>query len=415
MRLAFRQSAPLALVRAFLADLVRLVRPEITGDWAHTGSTSPPTESPNDSIERTEWQLGEAKLTQTIDKHGGNPREADDYQLTLDLSVHGADGVARKVSLYDGTYEAQPKELRFVLVGFTADEFLRARKAGRARFTNDDTAHPMSARENIEACIKAGAPSTARALAEEALNSPNPAWDFFSRRAVQRSLFELTDDLAARAVEEGQLLRGDPTDTDRLARVASGALVLPQWPAGAAARVLAVMQPWRPSASLAEVADRWLDHPWWRPARGSTLRSWSSLRRQHYGGTLRNLTPEGEPRPLPVMDAVAAVQKTLGLGEVGAAICGPAPQATEGRILSLEGDVVRVRAMAYFRERTEAFEHHWTWLWTGEGLEGAVVVTRVAPPFDLKASPVETMVTWLGGAARFEKNFLETNENLRLL
>jgi hypothetical protein len=305
-------------------------------------------------------------------------------------------------------------------VGFSAGEFLRARAAACARFQNDDTAHPVWAVENVREMAGLGARDVGRALAEEALARTDPSWSLHARRAVQRLLVELTDDASARLEEEGKRLLGDPTDVEQLARVAGGALVLPGWTAGAAAQVLAMMQPWRPSVRLGDVARRWREHPWWHPVEGNALDTWSTLRRQHFSfDASRKAVPDGAPRVLPLVDAVDAAQRVLGVADVAVFIRGLLPGVTEARegvIVSVDGDTARVRGMAHLRQADGVHEHHWTWLWTGQGLEGAVVVARLAAPFDVKAASVEVHVTWLGEAASAERlacAFLEQNAHVR--
>lgn len=412
MDLSFRQPAPLALVRDFCADLVRLLRPGIGGEWTLVSSTPRPHHwlSPLPDLAVMEWRLGEATLVQSVvGDEEGNPRDGYGFHIQFELAVAGTDGVVRTLSLADSGWEPFPQQLHFSLQAFTVDEWCKAREAGRARFANDETAQAIWAAQNVEAFLALGARSQARLLVEEALARPGEASARGSVRDLRRALVDLTDEPTARALAESRLLVDDPTDVARLERIAQGTLVLPSWTPRAAAHVLAVMQPWRPASAavLGEVALRWFEHPWWK---GTRRDGWSSLREQP------------ALQPLPVSRAVQAARRALGITDVDLSFRHLRPavrRASDGLLRGLDGDSARVRAVVHSRERADGFEHHWTWLWTGEGLEGAVLVSRLALPLDEQDEPVpvDTHLAWLGGEAaraRFTAALLEQSELFRL-
>ena len=430
MHVAYRQSGSLADVREFFAELVAIVRGEPAGAWQLVARTPLPHEwhGALEVLARTEWRLGEAVLVQSVAGGDGNPRDGHGFDVSLELSLPGRDGGPRRVSIVGSAWEPLLNQLCFTLAGFSAGEFLQARAAGVARFKSDDTANVVWAAHNVEELLALGERGVARELAAEGLRRPAPAWARATEQSLRRTLLALTEEPDARALVERDLLLADTTEYARLGRIAGGAQRLPPWTPEGAARALAIMRPWEHSSAsrLGELAARWFDHPWWRPARARALGPWSSLRTQlldsRREGQRWIRTPRGEPGPYASVQAVHLVRQALGLGDVDVSIRKQpdgGQHLGEGFVVGLDGEVPCVRAVVHHHERDEAFEHRWTWLWTGVGLEGAVVVTRLAAPTVAPSewAPVDNHVTWLGSeavAARSAQALLEQNIDARL-
>lgn len=144
MDLVYHRAAPLALVREFLADVVRVVRPDSEGPWICGSSTPLPHDGhgPLEALARTHWQLGEASLLQVVEGGVGDPRDGFGFDILFALSVPGSDGAPRTASLVDCSREPYPSKLGFILEGFTAAECSQVRAAGDARFTSEDDPRP---------------------------------------------------------------------------------------------------------------------------------------------------------------------------------------------------------------------------------------------------------------------------------
>jgi hypothetical protein len=191
-------------------------------------------------------------------------------------------------------------------------------------------------------------------------------------------------------------LQGDPTDVERLTRLAAGDLTLPGWTREAAHEVLRRMTPWNDATNPA------LAHPWWSPAPNApVLTNWRVAKSQPV--TSRRVEgrtgylPDGDPKPLAHTDAVYALQRQLGIGETVKVrgLDAVVDRACEGEVLSLEPSV-QVRGMAHRRFSGETEHTVWTWFFTGRGLEGAIVVSRLAAPFDAKGPALETQLLFVG-------------------
>jgi hypothetical protein len=196
MHLSYRQAGSFALVRDFYADLIALVRQEAIGSWTLVSSTPLPHagHGPLEVLARSEWRLGAARLVQSVEGGDGNPRDGYGFLMSAELAVPGVDGEIRRVSLHAGSWDPFPAALHFTLEGLTGGEFLQARAAGGARFTNDDTANPTWAVENVEALRKLGERDLARALAREALERSGPAAQHEAREVLRQALVELADE-----------------------------------------------------------------------------------------------------------------------------------------------------------------------------------------------------------------------------
>lgn len=345
MRLAFRQSASLDEVRAFLADVVRVVHPEVAGAWK-LESTTPlphPDHGGEDVLAKTVWSLGPASLEQLVEDGGGNPRDGFGYSMTFTFT----DG-ARKVSLRDTAWEPKPKELAFTLQGFDAAQLLAMRAAGKARFPSDDTSNVTWAAYNVEACLALGAREVALALCEEGLKREGPAFARRSRVILQRALVGLVD--GAKADQAlATLLRLDASDP-RLLEV--GTRALPGWTREMAARARTFVDPPMPTA------DGWWTMKTARPVSGSL--------------------------------SVSAVQRALRLDEPNLFLT--AVRESSAAEVMISDDLGSVRGIVHRRVGAEWF----TWLWTGVGDQGAVVTSRFTLPTTNDAPAIESRVKWFG-------------------
>lgn len=331
MRLAFRQSASLDEVRAFLADVVRVVHPEVRGDWTLEATTPlpHPDHSGEDVLAKTVWSMGPASLEQLVEDGGGNPRDGFGYAMTFTFT----DG-ARKLSLRDNAWEPKPKDLAFTLQGFDAAQLLAMRAAGKGRFPADDTSAATWAAYNVEACLALGAREVALALCEEGLQRAGPAYARRSRVILQRALVGLVD--GAKADQAlANLLRLDASDP-RLVEVASGTRMLPGWTQEMAARARTFVDPPMPAADA-----------WW------TMKT---------------------PRQVPGSHAVSAVQRALRIDEPNLFLSGVRESSAAEVVIS--DDLGSVRGIVHRRSAGEWF----TWLWTGAGDQGAVVTSRFTLP-----------------------------------
>lgn len=375
MRIAFRGGASVDEVRAYFAALIG----PAAGPWQEIGRTPLEHEGlgPDPQLARTHWRLGEATLEQTVQGGSGNPRDGWGYDLVMKATLPGG----RRISVDGGAYEPRFPSLAFVLNGFSAAQFENARAAGRARFTDDDTSHPVWARENAQELAALGARDLACELIREALRRKAPDFARAAQRDLRRQLIGLTDDPAARAALEAEALRQDPTDVEGLAAVASGTKVLPGWQPEVAAQILARVRPWRKEseAHLAPESRKWA---------GPAGADWFWVNQQAFEVKVidgaRTRVPKGPLLPAPFAHVVELVRAALAIEGLGLS-----PHAVPaGRDEDCDGVVVggaQVRAMAYRRDA--ALE--WMWLWTGEGLRGAVVVST-------RSAPVETRLCWLG-------------------
>lgn len=394
MRLAFRQGASLDEVRSFLAQVVRLARRSAVGEWKLTEKTPLPHDGlgPMSELARTKWALDGATLDQKVEGGSGNPRDGYGFDMAITVSATGDDGRPRGVSLSDGSYDPAPKELVFSLSGFTAAEFLAAREAGKQRFSRDDTANPIWARDNVAELKAQGAFEAARALAVEGLAQQAPAFARLSRLELRQQLIALTADPGERAALEAVSLTEDLNDVARLDAVASGALVLPGWTPDRATRLLASVRPWRPTSLplFGGAAARWLDHPWWQPARAATLTGWFAANNQAHevkwdgaNREIRVVIPRGPKLPVTLAMAMDAVKRALGLFDVTLYLQGGVDERADGSVIA--GD--RFRGIAWRKGPEAGVE--WAWLWTGDGFDGAVLAARND----------ETHLAFLGAAA----------------
>lgn len=354
MRLAFRQSASLDEVRAFLADVVRVVHPNVQGEW-RLESTTPlphPGHHGEDVLARTVWALGPASLEQVVEDGGGNPRDGFGYLMMFTFS----DG-ARRASLRDNAWEPRPKELAFTLHGFDAAQLLAMRAAGKARFPADDTSNVTWAAYNVEACLALGARDVALALCEESLQREWPAFARESRVALQRALVGLVEgEKADQAL--AALLRLDPSDA-RLVEVAGGTRSLPGWTAAMAEKARAFIDPPMPSSE-----------GWWTM---KTVRAVSG--------------------PL----VASAVQRALRLDEPNLFLSGVHESSAAAVVVS--DDAGSVRGVVHRRIGAEWL----TWLWTGVADQGAVVTSRFTMPMaNVDVPAVESRLKWLGAVNESE-------------
>ncbi len=358
MQLAFRGTAAPDDVRAFLAALV-----SEGGTWQQTAHTPLPAEGHDDArLARTEWVLGEARLTQVISGGAGNPRDGYGFDLAITAALPGG----RRVEITGGGYEPTFTSLLFSLRGFSVSQFVRARELARARFTDDDTGHPIWARDNARAVEALGDKAFARTLVLEALGRKAPAFARAAQRELRRHLIRLTDDGAEKTALEADALEQDPTDVATLAAIAAGTRTLPRWSPARAARILEAMRPW--------------DSPRWAAL---DPKVWCWVNVQPYDVKVidgkRAQVPRGPPLPAVFRAVVEAVQRALGLEGFAA----PSDRDEDREGVLLPGETVR--GFAYRRDA--ALE--WVWVWTGEGERGAIVVAT-------RSAPVEIRLCWLG-------------------
>lgn len=350
MRLAFRQSASLDEVRAFLADVVRVVHPEVAGEWSLVSKTPlpHPEHSGEDVLAKTVWSLGPASLEQLVEDGGGNPRDGFGYAMTFTFTF--TDG-ERRASLRDNAWEPRPKSLAFTLHGFEARHLVAMREAGRARFPSDDTSNVTWAAYNVEACLQLGARELARSLCEEALAREWPAFARSSRVALQRAHVGLVEGVKADEAL-AVLLRLDPSD-QRLVEVATGARSLPGWTQAMAARAGTFVAPPMPG-----------DDGWW------TLKT---------------------ARPVSGSLVVASVARALRLDAPTLFLDGV--QGAAAAEVTVADERGSVRGMVHRRTAGE-----WvTWLWTGVDDQGAVVTSRFEDSTK-KELAAQSRLKWLGGA-----------------
>lgn len=347
MRLAFRQSASLDEVRAFLADVVRVVHAQVAGEWSLVSKTPlpHPDHSGEEVLAKTVWSLGPASLEQLVEAGGGNPRDGFGYSMTLSF----VDG-ERKLTLRDSAWEPKPKELAFTLHGFEARHLVAMREAGRARFPADDTSNVTWAAYNVEACLQLGARELARSLCEESFGRAWPAFARSSRVALQRAHVGLVEGVEADQALAA-LLRLDPSD-QRLGEVATGARTLPGWTKEMAVRARTFVAPPMPD-----------DTGWWtmktaRPVSGSLV----------VASVARALRLDGPTLFLDGVQGIAVAEVTLA-DERGS-----------------------VRGMVHRRSAGEWF----TWLWTGVDDQGAVVTSRFEESTKT-AVAAQSRLKWLGG------------------
>ena len=413
-RLSFKTAAPFEAIRAFCADAVRVVRPSESGAWKLTSSVARPHEGhgPLAVLAHTTWALGSATLLQKVDGGDGSPRDGYGFDMSILCELAGDDGVPRKLQLSAGSWDPRPNSVSPELFGFTPAEFLAIRALGAGRFGNDETSNVTWCRANVETLVKCGAREAARTLALEGMSRTESGWISSSRRAIHKMLCELTDEPDARRAEEGRALQGDPTDVERLTRLAAGDLTLPGWTREAAHEVLRRMTPWNDSTNPA------LAHPWWSPAPNAPVltnwyvATWQPVTSRRVEGRTGYL-PDGDPKPLAHTDAVYALQRQLGISETVKVreLHAEVDRACEGDVLSLEPSV-QVRGMAHRRFSSETEHTLWTWFFTGSGLEGAIVVSRLAAPFDAKGPALETQLLFVGEADTNKAKWLDAGRRI---
>lgn len=419
MLLEFHHPAPPALLRAYFADLARCARPQLEGDWVLASSTSLPQRGfePAPELAKKEWRLGPAHLRHTIEEADGNPRDGYGFVHSASLTLEGADGVQLTAGFSSSDLSAQPTRLCFTLAGFTPAQFRDARALGRARFAAEAPPTLARAASNAAELISQGARDDARALLHE-VPEPWPRDDLHGLRVARRAQVALADGELALDAAQAALLRVDASDVALVEAISLKQRTLPGWTPAAAARVLAQLQPMRAELTgpLQGLASLWLEHPWWSPPGRSSLSRWRTLLHQPFmrsrEGSKWVLREDGAALPTRTQIAEPAVQRALGLDSFW--------QRSPAANACLEGEELRLRGVVRWVRQGEGFEDLWTWCWTGEGLDGAVLVSRFAAPFDPLAlgPPQGTQVCGLGDAeavARFERALLEVDGALRLV
>jgi hypothetical protein len=188
MRIAFRCSASVESVRAYLGELAG-------GAWECT-SPGDPAMGPSD------WRLGEATLHQEIREGEGNPRDGYGYDLSMTARL----SQGRQISIIGSNHDLSFNALTFELRGFSPSQFVHARTLGCARFERDDTGHPVWARENAREADQAGDRGLARTLLIEGLRPRPPDFTIAAQRDLRRHLIALTEDAGARTALEPPVL-----------------------------------------------------------------------------------------------------------------------------------------------------------------------------------------------------------------
>lgn len=150
-RLSFKTAAAFEAIRAFCADVVRVVHPSESGEWKLTSSVARPHEGhgPLAVLAHTTWQLGTATLLQKIDGGDGSPRDGYGFDMSLVCELTGDDGVPRKLLLSAGSWDPHPNSVSPELIGLTPAEFFAIRALGAGRFGNDETSNVTWCRVDV--------------------------------------------------------------------------------------------------------------------------------------------------------------------------------------------------------------------------------------------------------------------------
>lgn len=179
MHVLYDEEGSFTVLRAFLADVVRVVRPEVEGEWVKVKSTPLPHPfmGHDPALVATEYTLGPATLVESVEGEPGprDPRDGHAYVVAVTLRVAGGDGLTRTAKLGCTSWTLAPRPVHFELTRFTAAELAGVRAAGRRHFTRDHSAHETWALRNVTEVLREG-----RGLARAA-----PAREASRREALQ--------------------------------------------------------------------------------------------------------------------------------------------------------------------------------------------------------------------------------------